>query len=231
LLSLASDVVDMPKAKGEPAPFAMQAMLDLAKIGERLPAVLFVDAAKTRAVFDPPLMSVSAAAVAEFRRMTLRSLKIVGEANVPLEGGVQSRFVVFRDAAGKDSVAIVVGKPDFTKPVPLRLHSACLTGDVFGSRRCDCGDQLRLALGELAAAGGGVILYLDQEGRGLGLANKMRAYRLQDTGLDTVDANISLGFDDDERDYEIAGRMLEALGCRSVQLFTNNPAKIAGLKG
>lgn len=231
LLSLASDVVEIPHADSEPAPFAIQAMLDLAKLAERLPAALCVDASKTKAVFDPPLMEVSAAAVAEFRKMTLRTLKVVGEANVPLEGGVQSRFVIFRDGAGNDSVAIVVGKPDFAKPVPVRLHSACLTGDVFGSRRCDCGDQLRLALGELSAAGGGVILYLDQEGRGLGLANKMRAYRLQDTGLDTVDANISLGFDDDERDYEIAGRMLEALGCRSVQLFTNNPAKIAGLKG
>lgn len=230
LLSLASDMVGMPKVDSAPAPMAVQAILDLAKIAERLPAALCIDASQTRAEFDPPLMSVSASAVAEFRKMTLRSLKITGEAKVPLEGGVKSRFVVFRDGVGKDSVAIVVDQPDFSKSVPVRLHSACLTGDVFGSRRCDCGDQLRLALGELHAAGGGVILYLDQEGRGLGLANKMRAYRLQDQGVDTVDANILLGFDDDERDYEIAGRMLKMLGCRSVQLFTNNPGKIAGLK-
>jgi GTP cyclohydrolase II len=230
ILSLASDVIAAPHTEIVPAPNAIQALLDLAKIAERLPAALFVETRRVTAIFDPPLISVPALAVAQFRKMTLRSLKIVGEANVPLEGGVRSRFVVFRDGAGNDAVAVVVGQPDFSKSVPVRLHSACLTGDVFGSRRCDCGDQLRLALGELAGAGGGVILYLDQEGRGLGLANKMRAYRLQDAGFDTVDANISLGFDDDERDYEIAGWMLEMLGCRSVQLLTNNPAKIAGLR-
>ena len=125
----------------------------------------------------------------------------------------------------------MVGEPDLSLPVPVRLHSACLTGDVFGSRRCDCGDQLKLALSRLAEIGGGVILYLDQEGRGLGLVNKMRAYALQDTGLDTVDANITLGFDDDERDYRIAARMLEMLGCTRIQLLTNNPAKINGLAG
>jgi len=111
---------------------------------------------------------------------------------------------------GGSPVAIIVGKPDFSAAVPVRLHSACLTGDVFGSRRCDCGDQLRLALARLEALGGGVILYLAQEGRGLGLANKMRTYRLQDDGLDTFDANTTLGFDDDEREYGIAARML---GC------------------
>ena len=117
--------------------------------------------------------------------------------------------MVFRDAFGGGSVAVIVGTPDLSKPVPVRLHSACLTGDVFGSRRCDCGDQLRLAPKRLNEAGGGVILYLEQEGRGLGLANKMRAYALQDEGLDTVDANTTLGFDDDERDYGVAARMLQ----------------------
>jgi GTP cyclohydrolase II len=111
----------------------------------------------------------------------------------------------------------------------VRLHSACLTGDVFGSSRCDCGDQLRLALKRLNEEGGGVILYLEQEGRGLGLANKMRAYALQDDGLDTVDANTTLGFDDDERDYGVAARMLQMLGCTRVLLMTNNPAKLDGL--
>ena len=115
--------------------------------------------------------------------------------------------------------------------VPVRLHSACLTGDVFGSSRCDCGDQLRLATKRLNEEGGGVILYLEQEGRGLGLANKMRAYALQDQGLDTVDANTTLGFDDDERDYGIAARMLQKLGCTRIYLMTNNPAKLDGLKG
>jgi len=100
---------------------------------------------------------------------------------------------------------------------------------VFGSRRCDCGDQLRLALAQIEQQGGGIILYLEQEGRGLGLANKMRTYQLQDAGLDTVDANTVLGFDDDERDYRVAARMLQMLGCTRVSLMTNNPAKLDGL--
>jgi GTP cyclohydrolase II len=137
--------------------------------------------------------------------------------------------VVFRDALGNDPAAVIVGTPDFSKPVPVRIHSACLTGDVFGSRRCDCGDQLKLALVRLQEAGGGIILYLPQEGRGVGLANKMRTYKLQDTGLDTVDANTTLGFDDDERDYGVAVRMLQMLGCTRVVLLTNNPAKLDGL--
>ncbi len=111
----------------------------------------------------------------------------------------------------------------------MRIHSACLTGDVFGSRRCDCGDQLQLALTRLQEAGGGIILYLAQEGRGVGLANKMRTYKLQDGGLDTVDANTTLGFDDDEREYGVAVRMLQMLGCARVVLLTNNPAKLDGL--
>jgi len=153
------------------------------------------------------------------------------EAKVPLHGGLSTRFVVFRDAVGGGSVAVIVGNPDFSKPVPVRLHSACLTGDVFGSSRCDCGDQLRLAIKRLNDEGGGVILYLEQEGRGLGLANKMRAYALQDAGLDTVDANTTLGFDDDERQYGLAARMLQKLGCTSIYLMTNNPAKLDGLSG
>ena len=140
-----------------------------------------------------------------------------------------ARFVVFRDALGVDQVAIIIGKPNFAEPVPVRLHSACLTGDVFGSRRCDCGDQLQLALTRLESLGGGVILYLAQEGRGIGLANKMRAYRLQDAGLDTRDANTMLGFEDDERDYGTAAMMLRTLNCTRIVLLTNNPAKLDGL--
>jgi GTP cyclohydrolase II len=117
-------------------------------------------------------------------------------------------------------------------PHPLRLlrarRNACLTGDVFGSRRCDCGDQLRLALMQLSQHGG-IVLYLEQEGCGLGLANKIRTYQLQDGGLDTVDANSVLGFDDDERDYGVAIRMLQMLGCTRVRLMTNNPSKLDGL--
>jgi GTP cyclohydrolase II len=204
------------------------AAIELAKLAQRMPALLVADAAKTEPC-DPPLVSVAADAITRFRRSAIESLAVAAEAEVPLNGGVPARFVIFRDAIGGSSVAVIVGTPDLHEPVPLRLHSACLTGDVFGSRRCDCGDQLRLALRRLEEQGGGVILYLEQEGRGLGLANKMRAYQLQDAGLDTIDANSALGFDDDERDYGVAVRMLQILGVKRVKLLTNNPAKLDGL--
>ena len=216
-------------SRAGPAPTAA---IELAKLVHKLPALLVAPAESAFAhAFDPPLVTVAAAAVAKFRRDLVRSLVVAGEAQVPLNTGLTTRFVVFRDAVGGAPVAIVVGTPDYSRPVSIRLHSACLTGDVFGSRRCDCGDQLRLALVSLQKAGGGVILYLEQEGRGLGLANKMRAYELQDAGLDTVDANTTLGFDDDERDYGVAARMLEMLGCRQVVMLTNNPGKLDGLAG
>jgi GTP cyclohydrolase II len=135
---------------------------------------------------------------------------------------------VFRNAIANEPVALIVGAPDLSQPVLVRLHSECLSGDVFGSRRCDCGDQLRLAFTRIQSVGG-IILYLRQEGRGVGLLNKIRAYELQDAGLDTVEANMTLGFESDERDYSAAGRMLQLLGCQRVLLLTNNPAKLAGL--
>lgn len=206
------------------------AAIELAKIAQRLPALLVADIeSPASALIEPPLIVVTSDAVSAFRRNDIHSLEIASEAKVPLQGGLSTRFVVFRNAVGGGSVAVIVGDPDFSKPVPVRLHSACLTGDVFGSSRCDCGDQLRLALTRLKDEGGGVILYLEQEGRGLGLANKMRAYALQDAGLDTVDANTTLGYDDDERDYGIAARMLQKLNCTRVVLLTNNPAKHNGL--
>jgi GTP cyclohydrolase II len=215
-----------------PASETASAAIELAKIAQRLPALLVAEiASPASALIEPPLVVVAADAVLRFRRDEQHALEIAGEAKVPLQGGLSTRFVVFRDAVGGGSVAVIVGNPDFSKPVPVRLHSACLTGDVFGSSRCDCGDQLRLATKRLNEEGGGVILYLEQEGRGLGLANKMRAYALQDVGLDTVDANTTLGFDDDERHYGIAARMLQKLGCTSIYLMTNNPAKLDGLSG
>jgi GTP cyclohydrolase II len=206
------------------------AAIELAKLAQRLPALICADVAGAAAAGSAAaLITVSADAIAAFREAAVASLQVAAQAQVPLSGGVSTRFVVFRDAIGGTATAVVVGRPDMARPVPVRLHSACLTGDVFGSRRCDCGDQLRLALVRLEEEGGGIILYLRQEGRGLGLANKMRTYQLQDDGLDTIDANATLGFDDDERDYGVAVRMLEALGCGRVLLLTNNPAKLDGL--
>src|SRR5216684_7879848 len=207
------------------------AAIELAKLAQRLPALLIATADPNHELPNAGLLlSVEAEALGRFRQQLVESLRIAASSRVPLEGAEQAQFVVFRDGIGGSPAAIVIGEPDLAQPVLVRLHSACLTGDVFGSRRCDCGDQLKLALARVKGAGG-IILYLEQEGRGLGLANKMRAYRLQDCGLDTVDANVTLGFEDDERDYGIAARMLQLLGYRRVVLLTNNPAKLDGLAG
>lgn len=230
ILTLSAEAISNQAFLPEPAGKAAEAAIELVKLAQILPAVLVADTtAEATRSFDPSIVTIEANTVARFRTEATQSLTIAGEAHVPLNSGVRTRFVVFRDAFGDDSVAVIVGTPDLSKPVPVRIHSACLTGDVFGSRRCDCGDQLKLALARLQEAGGGVILYLAQEGRGLGLANKMRTYKLQDAGLDTVDANTTLGFHDDERDYGVAVRMLQMLGCTRVVLLTNNPAKLDGL--
>ena len=228
ILSLAADAHVERRLQGKAARSVAGAAIELAKLAQRLPALLVADLAGL-APEGVPLVTVAAETVAPFRESAIASLTVAAEAHVPLNGGLSTRFVVFRDAIGGTATAVIVGAPDMARPVPVRLHSACLTGDVFGSRRCDCGDQLRLALRRLDEEGGGIILYLRQEGRGLGLANKMRAYQLQDDGLDTIDANAALGFDDDERDYGVAVRMLDMLGCRRVLLLTNNPAKLDGL--
>ncbi|MGO1395384.1 MAG: GTP cyclohydrolase II RibA [Halomonas sp.] len=159
-------------------------------------------------------------------------LKRISEANIPLEDAADSRFVLFREPDGlREHVAVVIGPPEeWQNAVPLRLHSACLTGDLFGSLRCDCGEQLRNAVADIKAMGGGVLLYLAQEGRGIGLANKLRAYTLQDGGLDTVDADQVLGFGDDERQYAVAVDMLNALAISQVRLLTNNPLKMEALR-
>lgn len=159
---------------------------------------------------------------------TSSPLHEITAARLPMEVSEAGRLHIFRpDDGGEEHYAIEIGRPDRGQPVLSRLHSACFTGDLLGSLKCDCGPQLRAALRQIGEAGHGVLLYLNQEGRGIGLANKMRAYSLQDQGFDTVEANHRLGFEDDERDFKLGAEILKKMGFKAVRLMTNNPKKVA----
>jgi GTP cyclohydrolase II len=202
--------------------------IQLAKTAQLLPAAVVLPVTNGLVLAAENGLTLVEVSAADLLAET--HLHPVVSARLPMAAAGAGRVHVFRpEDGGVEHYAIEVGRPDRAAPVLARLHSACFTGDVLGSLKCDCGAQLQSALAQMGAEGSGVLLYLNQEGRGIGLANKMRAYSLQDQGFDTVEANHRLGFEDDERDFRLGSGILREMGFSRVRLLTNNPVKVAML--
>jgi GTP cyclohydrolase II len=222
---------DQPVVTAAPADSGVA--LALSKLARLLPAVLAAparaDAVQRSGGLD--LLSVQADDVRDYPAAIGAAVTRVAEAQVPLEDAPDARIVAFRAPdSGIEHLAILIGVPEQAEAPLVRIHSECFTGDLLGSLRCDCGPQLRGAIKRIAQEGAGALLYLAQEGRGIGLVNKLRAYAMQDRGLDTVDANRALGWGADERNFLVAATMLEGLGIGSIRLLTNNPDKVAAMQ-
>ena len=223
----------MGERRGSLADYATR----LLRIAKLLPAVLLARVSSRdpgqmqRLCEDNSIMLIEGCDIDSHIEAEAQSLRIAARASVPLRLAEDAEVVMFRaELGGDEHFAVIVGTIDADEAPLVRLHSQCITGDILGSLKCDCGDQLQGALAMMSEAGGGILLYLAQEGRNIGLLNKMRAYALQDNGLDTVDANHALGFEMDERYFMPACRMLEELGVQQLRLITNNPDKIAQLE-
>jgi len=219
-----------------------EAAVDLAQLAEMKPAGVLVEImnedgsmarlpqlVKIAQKFNLKILSIKE--LISFRLKTESIILRGVEVDLPTKYGNFKLIPFIQKSNGLEHIALIKGNIDKTKPVLVRVHSSCVTGDIFGSYRCDCGEQIHEAMRMIEKEGKGVILYMNQEGRGIGLFNKIKAYKLQEQGLDTVEANIQLGFNDDERDYGVGASMLHALGLGKIRLITNNPVKRAGLEG